>query len=165
VACRFGPLSVLFLWSGAILCGGLVEGLSLRRRGDRSAAPVGLARWAMRSQGNLSLVAVALSLLLLTLRQAWALPALWLLLLGHSLWTLGGLAFPAWRRCGAIYQVGGLLALWPGPASWPLPWPLLVFAAATAIGNFWVAAEVRRLGRQREDAGLAQAVGQAATRP
>jgi hypothetical protein len=83
----------------------------------------------LRGQGNLSLVATALSVLLVAVDRAWALPAVWLLLLGHSLAFVGGLASPALRRAGAIYQVAGFLALAP-----PLR-PLWLLAAATFLGN------------------------------
>jgi hypothetical protein len=97
-----------------------------------------LAAWALRIQGNLSLVAVALSALLIWQDLAWALPGLWLLLLGHSFYMLGGLAFEPFRACGILYQIGGIAALWPGGA------PLPVFAAATAAGNLWMGIAVWR---------------------
>jgi hypothetical protein len=134
---------VLLLWCGAILLGGVVEGgvlLAARRRLGGSR----LGSWAMNIQGNLSLVGAALSLALVLARQPRLLPALWLLLLGHSLFVLGGLALPALRAAGIVYQLGGVLALVPG-----LP-PLPVFAAATALGNLWVAAGVARLRRAGE---------------
>jgi hypothetical protein len=96
----------------------------------------------MTLQGNLSLVAVALSIALVAAEEARLLPGLWLLLLGHSLFTLGGLAFPPQRTAGVVYQVGGAAALLPG-----LP-ELLLFAAATALGNLWIAIGVVRLLRR-----------------
>lgn len=102
----------------------------------------------LRIQGNLSLVALALSVLLVWQNLAWALPGLWLLLLGHSLYLLGGLAFPPMRTCGVVFQLGGALALWPGLD------PLMAFAAATAAGNLWMALQVWRLGRERRPAPL-----------
>ena len=108
-----------------ILLGGAVEILAIRRvrRADRRST---LAAWVLRLQGNLSFVALVLSALLIWQDLAWALPGLWLLLLGHSFYMLGGLAFEPFRTCGLIYQLGGLAALWPGGS------PLGVFAAATA---------------------------------
>jgi hypothetical protein len=138
-----GPAAVLFLWSGAILAAGAVEvagHLRSRRRGRGGTA---LAGWALSVQGNLSLVALALSVLLLWQGLAWVLPALWLLLLGHSLWLLGGLGFPPFRACGLLYQGAGVLALWPG-----VP-PLAVLAAATAAGNLWIAGAIWRARRGR----------------
>ncbi len=103
-----------------------------------------LASWAFGVQGNLSLVCIALSFLLLWVGQAWALPGLWLLLLGHSLVTLGGLAFPPMRHAGLVYQIGGVAALWPGGE------PMLVLAVTTGAANVWMAltlrAQVRRWG-------------------
>jgi hypothetical protein len=132
-----GASGVLFVWSGTILLGGAVEILAIRRSG-REAAGGTLASWVLRLQGNLSLVALALSVLLIWQDLAWALPGLWLLLLGHSFYTLGGLAFEPFRVCGLIYQVGGLLALWPDG------WPLAAFAATTAAGNLWMGIGVWR---------------------
>ncbi|HEX5758106.1 MAG TPA: hypothetical protein VF121_02830 [Thermoanaerobaculia bacterium] len=138
---RGGGAAVLLLWSAAILLAGAVEvGGHLRaRRLGRGGTP--LAGWALSVQGNLSLVALALSALLVWQDLAWALPALWLLLLGHSLWLLGGLAFEPFRACGLLYQAAGLLALWPA-----LP-PLAVLAAATFAGNLWIASALWREGR------------------
>jgi hypothetical protein len=145
---RSGPAAVLLTWSVAILVGGAIE-MTAIRRGSRRAAAHGandsdtaagaerarrspLAAWALRAQGNLSLVALALSLLLVWQDLAWALPGLWLLLLGHSFYTLGGIAFPPFRPYGLLYQAGGIAALWPGGA------PLAVFALTAAAGNLWM---------------------------
>lgn len=131
------PAPILLLWSGAILIGGLVEGLTIFRR-VRSRARTPLAAWALRSQGNLSLVALLVSALLVWQGLEWALPGVWLLLLGHSFYLLGGLAFTPFRICGLIYQLGGALALAP------LGQSLEIFAAATAVGNLWMAYAVGR---------------------
>ncbi len=132
-----GPSGVLFLWSIAILAGGAVEFVAIRKA--RQTAPSSdLARWALRAQGNLSLVAVLLSGLLFWLDAAWALPGLWLLLLGHSFYILGGISFAPFRRYGLIYQIGGFAALWPGGA------PLLVLALTLFLGNLWMAWAVWR---------------------
>jgi hypothetical protein len=133
-----GGIGVLLLWSIAILLGGVVEMAPHFSRRDRSSGSTPLASWVLRVQGNMSLVAAALSVVLVLNDLAWTLPGLWLVLLGHSLYQLGGLAFPAFRACGLLYQAGGLLALWP-PAQ-----PLLVFAATTALGNLWVGLAVWR---------------------
>jgi hypothetical protein len=85
----------------------------------------------------------------------WALPGLWLLLLGHSLYLLRGLAFPPMRTCGVLFQAGGLAALWPSFD------PLLVFALATAVGNLWMAIQVWRL-RPTGKSGRASAPGRGA---
>jgi hypothetical protein len=122
-----------------ILLGGIVEFLGIRRPGRKVSGTSGtLAAWVLRLQGNLSLVALALSALLVWQDLAWALPGLWLLLLGHSFYMLGGLAFEPFRVCGLIYQIGGLAALWPDG------YPLEVFALATAIGNLWMGLAVWR---------------------
>jgi hypothetical protein len=122
---------VVILWSGAILVGGSIEGVTiLRRRSRRGRSSLGA--WAMRAQGNLSLVAVLLSGLLIWLDAARFLPGLWLLLLGHNLYSLGGLAFAPMRAAGMVYQLGGLVALIPGSP------PLWAMAAATAFGNAWI---------------------------
>ena len=137
------PAIVLLLWSCAILLGGAVEIAAIRRaRGTARATP--LAAWALRLQGNLSLVALVLSFLLVWQDLAWTLPGLWLLLLGHSFYVLGGLSFEPYRAYGLIYQVGGIAALWPGGA------PLGVFALTAAVGNLWMGYAVWREGRGRE---------------
>lgn len=127
--------AVTALWVAAILAGGAVEGLFLfRNRRPRTR----LGAWAMRLQGNLSLVAVALSAVLLWIGAPELLPGVWLLLLGHSFFALGGLAFPPMRSAGIIYQLGGVAALVPGGD------PLLAFALAAALGNFWIAIGIWR---------------------
>lgn len=137
-----GPRGVLLLWSLVILAAGAVE-VAIYARRRRRLPRSALAGWALRSQGNLSIVAVALSVALLAVGQARLLPGLWLLLLGHSLYGLGGLSFAALRSCGLIYQLGGLAALLlPGRAD-------LVFAAASALGNLWVAGRIARARRGR----------------
>jgi hypothetical protein len=140
---RAGPAGALFVWSTTILVGGAVEigaiwqaGRAGRAAGRASRTP--LAAYVLRLQGNLSFVALALSALLVWLDAAWALPGLWLLLLGHSFYMLGGLAFPPFRICGLIFQLGGLAALWP---EFP---PLPIFALATAAGNLWMALQIWR---------------------
>ena len=106
----------------------------------------------MRAQGNLSLVAVALSALLLWIDGARFLPGLWLLLLGHNFFALGGLAFPPMRLAGIFYQAGGLAALVPGSC------PLWAMAAATALGNLWIGLGiVRARARARTRDGAIQA--------
>jgi hypothetical protein len=142
-AAAFGAPGVLVLWCVAILVGGAIEGaflLGARRRYGASKA----GAWAMRIQGNLSLVATALSAALVGAGQARLLPAVWLLLLGHSLFALGGLALPAQRTAGVLYQLGGVAALVPG-----IP-PLPVFAVATCLGNLWIATGILRSRRQAD---------------
>jgi hypothetical protein len=138
---------VTILWSVAILIGGAIEGLAILRR-QRRRGRSSLGAWAMRAQGNLSLVAVALSGLLLWIEGARFLPGLWLLLLGHNFFALGGLAFPPMRIAGFLYQAGGVAALVPGSQ------PLWAMAAATALGNFWIGwGIVRERGRRSQAAG------------
>lgn len=142
-AWRAGGFSgVLFTWSGVILFGGAVELVAIRRSGGGGGSTP-LASWVLRVQGNLSLVAVAFSALLIWQDLAWALPAVWLLLLGHSFFMLGGLTFEPLRTCGILYQLGGLAALWPGYA-------LPAFAVATALGNLWMGVAVLRSRRVEE---------------
>jgi hypothetical protein len=140
---------ILLLWSGAILAGGAVEGVALLAARRRRSLGGPLGAWAMRVQGNLSLVAIALSAALVWVEAAELLPGLWLLLLGHSFFALGGLALPALRVAGIAYQIGGAVALLPGVPG------LLVFAAATAAGNLWVAWGIVRRRGQRAAAGSA----------
>lgn len=141
---RFGPSGGLLLWSAAILAGGLAELTAMRRRGALgSRSP--LAAWALRVQGNLSLVGLALSAVLLWTGAAALLPGLWLLLLGHSLFTLGGLAFRPMRTAGVLFQVGGAVALWPGAPA------LTVFAVGSAAGCLWMAQAIYRTGRVRTE--------------
>ncbi|HEX9801177.1 MAG TPA: hypothetical protein VGC00_13505 [Thermoanaerobaculia bacterium] len=133
---------VLILWSAAIVTGGAVESVYLFRARRRLGGGTPLGSWAMTLQGNLSLVAVALSAVLLATGNGRFLPGLWLLLLGHSLFGLGGLAFRPQRTAGILYQLGGVVALIPGvPELW-------TFAAATALGNLWVAAGLVRRGEE-----------------
>ena len=130
-ASRGGASAVLALWSVAVLIGGGVEGYAILRRGGRRSTPLG--GFAMKLQGNISLVGVVLSVLLVWQGLPTSLPGLWLLLIGHSFVNLGGLAFRPMRQAGFVYQLGGALALWPG--TWAMP----IFAAATALGNLWIA--------------------------
>ena len=102
-----GARGVLLLWSLTILAAGAVEAVIYARR-RRQRERSSLATWALRSQANLSLTAVILSVAFLVVGEARFLPALWLLLLGHSLYGLGGLAFRPLKSCGLIYQLGGL---------------------------------------------------------
>jgi hypothetical protein len=134
---RSGPAGALFIWSATILLGGAVEIGAILRAGRRTARTP-LAAYVLRLQGNLSFVALALSVLCLWLDAAWALPGIWLLLLGHSFYMLGGLAFAPFRTCGLLFQIGGLAALWPTLS------PLPVFAVTTAAGNLWMAWRIWR---------------------
>ena len=136
VLARGGLRGAVLLWSIAILAGGLVEGATLVK--TRRKRPSPLVAWVLRMQGNLSLAAVALSLLLLWWGRPEALPGVWLLLVGHSFYVLGGLAFGPFRLYGLALQVGGLLALWPG---WD---PLDIFAGTLGAANFWMAYKVWR---------------------
>jgi hypothetical protein len=133
----FDWVGVLLLWSIAILLGGVFE-LTAIRRSSLEIVSTPLASWAFGVQGNLSLVTIAISFFLLWVKSAWALPGIWLLLLGHSFVTLGGLAFPSLRTAGLIYQIGGVAALWPGGE------PLIVLAVTTMGANLWMAMAVRR---------------------
>lgn len=130
---RYGRFAVLLLWSVAVLVGGAVEVSQIMRGRTRQGASTPLASWVLRIQGNLSLVGLALSVLLVARGLAWALPGLWLLILGHSFYVVGGLSFSPLRTSGLIYQAGGLIALWPGGS------PLAVFAATVFVGNLWTA--------------------------
>ena len=132
-----GPLGLLILWSLAVLAGGLIEATQiLRDRGLRSTTS--LSTWVLRAQGNLSLIALVLSIALLWKGVGWLLPGLWLLLLGHSLFTLGGMAYSPLKAGGLIYQIGGVLALWPHGQE------MRVFAATTFVANLWVAWSIWR---------------------
>ena len=142
----WGLSGVLLLWSGAILAGGAVEAGSMMRRGTGSSP---IAAWALRVQGNLSLVAVALSAVLVVADEAWALPGLWLLLLGHCFFSLGGLSEPLLRRYGLAYQVGGVASL--AAHSGALP----VFAVTAALANLGLALALwlRRRAQVRPQSG------------
>ena len=130
---NLGLRGLLLLWSGAVLAGGVVEGALLWRSRARRAGGSGLGSWAMTAQGNLSLVGLGLSVAVAWIGQAWLLPGLWLLLIGHSFFTLGALASRPLRACGVAYQLGGAAALWPGGRA------LVAFAVATAIANLGMA--------------------------
>jgi len=138
-------VGVAALWIGAIVVGGAIEGtFLLKNRRPRTR----IGAWAMRLQGNLSLVGVALSAILIWADEAALLPGVWLLLLGHSFFALGGLAFPPMRTAGIVYQLGGVAALVPGLR------PLLAFALATALGNLWIGIGVwRRRAREAQPRG------------
>ena len=133
-------LGVLFFWSACVILGGAFEAFQIMK-GRREGGTTTLATWVLRAQGNLSLVALLLSIVALWQGLAWTLPGLWLLLLGHSLFTLGGLASHAMRTAGRLYQVGGLLALLPHGQG------LHCFAAATFLGNLWIALSIWRRER------------------
>ncbi len=137
-----GGWSVVILWSSAILVGGAVEAV-LYARGGRGLKPSRLARWVLRSQANLSLVGLVLSVYLVWRGDPAALAGVWLLVLGHSFFAHGGLGFAAFRGAGILYQLGGAAAL--------TPWvdPLLALAAAVAAGNLWLAAAIWRRGARR----------------
>jgi hypothetical protein len=137
-----GAAAAALTWSAAILVGGAVELTGIRRtRGRLGATP--LAAWVLRAQGNLSLVALALSLAVIVAGRPLLLPGLWLLLLGHSLFTLGGLAYPPFRAAGILYQLGGAAALWPALLD-----PFHAFAVTTAAGNLLLFWSVLRSARQ-----------------
>ena len=138
----FGVPGVLMLWSIAVLVGGLIEGSLIFKRSRGTASSLG--RWVMRLQGNQSLIGIALSAFLIWHDLARGIPGLWLLLIGHSFFVIGGLAFRPMRQAGILYQLGGLVALWPGVN------PLLVFALATALGNLRIA--VALLGESKRAA-------------
>ncbi len=142
VLAGLGAGGVLALWSLVILLGGAVE-LGGIRRGRRRHGRTPLGGWALSIQGNLSFVALVLSAALLWADQSQLLPGLWLLILGHSFVLMGSLAFPAFRIYGLLYQVGGLLALWPAAID-----PFVVFAVVTAAGNLWMAWSVWRAARE-----------------
>lgn len=131
---------VLLLWSLAIFAGGLAELFTVGRKGLFRRAPA-IAGWAFRQQSNLSIAALVLSAGLLFAGDARLLPALWLLLLGHSLWGLGSLAFRPMAHAGLIFQAAGLAALWP-----TVP-PLVALAAGTGVGCAWMALGVWRSTR------------------
>lgn len=132
-----GAGGVVGLWSAAILLGGGVEAVALVRA-RRRRSPGVLGGWAMAVQGNLSLVALALSLALWAAGAVHLLPALWLLVLGHSFFALGGLSLRELRRAGVLYQLGGLAALFPRVPA------LEVLAVVTLLGNLWVAVGIWR---------------------
>jgi hypothetical protein len=134
---RFGPAGILFAWSGSILAGGAVELTGIWKAG-KGLGSSPLASWAFRAQGNLSLVALVLSVLMIWLDLPWALPGIWLLLLGHSFYILGGLSFEPFRLYGLTYQAGGVAALALGR------YALAIFALATFCGNLWMAWSVWR---------------------
>ncbi len=125
-----GGRAVLLGWSLMILVGGAVE-VGLMRR--RQRGPSAIASWVFRVQANLSVVALALSAALFLAGAGRLVPGLWLLVLGHSLYGAGGLAFGPLRTAGLIYQLGGLLALVMSDQA------LIVFAASAAVGNLWMA--------------------------
>lgn len=146
VARAGGPAAVLLAWSGAILLGGAVEGGVILRHGRGARVRSQLADWALGVQGNLSLTALIFSVLLLWLDRPGTLPGVWLLLLGHSFYALGGLSFRPMRTAGLLFQAGGAAALWP--AFRPDYDPLLAFALATAAGCLWLAWGVARARSQ-----------------
>ena len=139
IADRYSWLGVMLLWSLAIILGGVFE-ISAIRGASVETGSTPLASWAFGVQANLSLVAIAFSLFLLWQQAAWALPGLWLLVLGHSFVSLGGVSFVGLRQTGLLYQLGGLVALWPRGR------PLLILALTTFVANLWMAIAVSRRG-------------------
>lgn len=137
---RYGPLAVLSLWSLAVIVGGAFEATQIRRNREGSV-PSLLARWVLRLQANLSLVALVLSIALLLTGQGRLLPGVWLLLLGHSFYGTGGLAFPALRAAGLLYQAGGLLSLGFHR------YGLVIFAVVTFLANAWLGYAIFRRRR------------------
>ena len=137
-----GARGVLLLWSLTILAAGAIEVAVYARRRRRQPARSTLARWALRTQGNMSAAAVVLSVALVAAGEGRLLPTVWLLLLGHSLYSVGGLASRPLKRCGLIYQLGGLAAL-PLIASSDV-----VFAATTFVGNLSVAVGIWLANRE-----------------
>lgn len=143
IAAAGGPLAVLLLWSAAILVAGAVEAATMWRSRE-AVVPSDITRWVFRGQGNLSLIAIVL-----TAAMAWQgmyefLPAVWLLLIGHSFFAIGGLAATALKRGGLLYQLGGVMSL--------LPWfgSLTVFALTTALANGAIAVSLWRRRRQSD---------------
>lgn len=137
-----GFQGVVLLWSGAVLAGGMVEMTVIfrsRGRGHRTRSTP-LAGWVFRLQGNLSLVAMVLSAVLLWEGLGWVLPGLWMLVVGHFFVLLGGLAFGPLRWYGMAYQMGGVAALWPGNPS------LEILATVAFAANLWLAWQVWRAG-------------------
>ncbi|MFQ5525752.1 MAG: hypothetical protein ACE5GX_05770 [Thermoanaerobaculia bacterium] len=132
-----GSMAVLFMWSVAILIGGAVEGLAMRGA-RKKAARSEISGWVFRAQGNLSLIAIALTVVVVVNGAFRYIPGIWLLLIGHSFYAVGGLASNALRRSGLIYQLGGVISL--------LPWldSLTVFAVTTAVANLAVAVALLR---------------------
>ena len=137
IAASKGPIGLLVLWSVAILAGGLIEATQIVRNRETGTAST-LSAWVLRAQGNLSLVALVLSIALIWQGAGRLLPGLWLLLLGHSLYTLGGMALAALRRGGLVYQIGGLLALWPHDME------MVIFAVTTLVANAGIAWSIWR---------------------
>ena len=136
-----GARGVLLLWSLTILAAGAIEAAVYARRRQRQPERSTLARWALRTQGNLSLIGVILSVALLAAGEGRLLPTVWLLLLGHSLYGLGGLASRPLKRCGLLYQLGGLASLVA------IAITDLVFALTTFVGNLSVAISIWRTNR------------------
>lgn len=135
-----GARGVLLIWSVFILFGGLIEG-ALILAGGRVEARTPLAGWVLRTQGNLSLVAVAISALLLWQGLAEYLPAIWLLLVGHSFYVIGKLSFAPLEAAGLLLQAGGLVALVP------LADGFLVFAGCAFAACLWIGIGVHRRRR------------------
>ena len=133
-----GVVGAFLVWFVVVLVGGGIEGVGIRR-GRKQFGTTALGGWVMRAQGNLSLVAVLLSAALLVSGSGRLVPGVWLLLLGHSFFSLGSLAFPPFRSYGSWYQLAGALALFPALVD-----PLLVFAGATFVGNLGVAVALWR---------------------
>jgi hypothetical protein len=132
-----GPAGTLLLWSVVILLGGFVEA-ALILGGRRRYLQTQIGSWVLRSQGNLSLVAVALSAVFAWRGLPELVPAVWMLLIGHSFFVVGRLAFGPLRSAGVLFQIGGLVALVPAIDS------LAVCAACTFAGCGWIGLGVRR---------------------
>lgn len=81
-----------------------MEGLGIRRGQGRHGRS-SLGSWVLRVQGNLSLVALVLSVAAVVADRAVLLPGIWLFLLGHSFYSVGGLAFAPYRPFGLAWHV------------------------------------------------------------
>ena len=66
------------------------------------------------------------------------LPAVWMLLVGHSFFVIGKLSFGPMRTAGLLLQAGGILALVPALDGF------VVFAVCAFAACFWIGLGVRR---------------------
>lgn len=136
-----GPLATLVLWSVVILIGGAVEAILIFGGGER-VARTPLAGWVLKTQGNLSLVAVALSGLLLWRELPEYLPAVWLLLVGHSFHGIGTLSLRPLRDAGVMLQLGGIAAMLPAADG------LVVLAVSFFASCLWIGLGIHRRNRE-----------------
>ncbi len=109
---KSGLRGIILLWSFSVLLGGIIEITAIRNSRYKNIS--NLSGWAYSIQGNLSLVGLALTSLLI-FSSPRIIPSLWLLIIGHSFYSLGSLADNILKYVGIYYQVMGIFTIFTHP--------------------------------------------------